>query len=52
MILNTTGALGTDNQYLVAILTKQSASIGYSNGRANVNRASTLVKKVLAPGIA
>jgi hypothetical protein len=51
MILNTTGALGTDNDYLVAILTKQSASIGYSNGRANVNRASTLVKKLLGPGL-
>jgi hypothetical protein len=49
MILNTTGVLGTDNQYVVAILTRQSAGIGYSQGRANVNRASALVQKVLAP---
>jgi hypothetical protein len=51
MILNTTGALGSDNQYLVAILTKQSAGIGYPQGRANVNKASALVQKALAPAI-
>ncbi len=49
MILNTTGVLGTDNQYLVAILTKQSASIGYPQGRANVNRASRILQQTLAP---
>jgi hypothetical protein len=49
MILNTTGALGSDNQYLVAILTKQSASIGYPQGRANVNQASKLLQATLAP---
>lgn len=52
MILNTTGALGSNNQYLVAILTKQSAGIGYPQGRANVNKASVLVRKALAPAIA
>jgi hypothetical protein len=52
MILNTTGVLGSDNQYLVAILTKQSAGIGYPQGRANVNKASKLVQKALAPATA
>lgn len=51
MILNTTGVLGARNQYVVAIMTKQSASIGYSQGRANVNRASDLVLKALQPGL-
>jgi hypothetical protein len=49
MILNTTGVLGARNQYVVAILTKQSASIGYPQGRANVNEASARVLKYLAP---
>jgi hypothetical protein len=49
MILNTTGVLGTDNQYLVAILTKQSAGLGYPAGRANVNKASSKVQEILAP---
>jgi hypothetical protein len=49
MILNTTGVLGSDNQYLVAILTKQSASIGYPQGRANVNKASKILQTTLAP---
>lgn len=49
MILNTTGALGSDNQYLVAIMSKQRASFGYARGRANVNEAAQLVEKALAP---
>ncbi|HKN99100.1 MAG TPA: hypothetical protein VJX10_18405, partial [Pseudonocardiaceae bacterium] len=49
MILNTTGVLGSDNQYLVAILTKQSAGLGYPAGRENVNKASSAVQKILAP---
>lgn len=52
MILNTTGVLGSDNQYVVAILTKQPSAIGYAAGRAHVNLAGQLVRKVLAPGIA
>lgn len=51
MILNTTGLLGSDNQYVVAILTKQSSAIGYSQGRANVNAASAKVRSILAPAI-
>jgi hypothetical protein len=51
MILNTTGVLGDHDQYVVAILTKQSASIGYPQGRANVDRASVLVLKQLSPGL-
>ncbi|HEX5116604.1 MAG TPA: hypothetical protein VFW65_15515 [Pseudonocardiaceae bacterium] len=51
MILNTTGVLGARNQYVVAILTKQSASIGYPQGRANVNKASVQVLKQLSPGL-
>ncbi|HEX3649993.1 MAG TPA: hypothetical protein VHV49_16315, partial [Pseudonocardiaceae bacterium] len=51
MILNTTGVLGVRDQYVVAILTKQSASIGYPQGRANVNRAGQLVLKALSPGL-
>lgn len=51
MILNTTGVLGARDQYVVAILTKQSASIGYPQGRANVNAASVLVLKHLNPGL-
>lgn len=51
MILNTTGVLGARDQYVVAILTRQSASIGYSQGRANVNRASGLALKALTPGL-
>jgi hypothetical protein len=50
MILNTTGALGSNNQYLVAIMSKQDAGIGYANGRNNVNEAAQLVQKQLAPG--
>jgi hypothetical protein len=49
MILNTTGVLGSKNQYLVAIMSKQSAGIGYANGRNNVNEAGQLVQKALAP---
>lgn len=49
MILNTTGVLGTDNQYLLAILTKQSSGLGYPAGRANVNKASSRVQEILAP---
>lgn len=52
MILNTTGVLGSDNQYVVAILTKQPSAIGYAAGRAHVNLAGQLVRKLLAPGIA
>ncbi|HEX5405337.1 MAG TPA: serine hydrolase [Pseudonocardiaceae bacterium] len=51
MILNTTGVLGSDNKYVIAIMTKQSAGIGYSRGRANVDKASSLVQKALAPAI-
>jgi hypothetical protein len=51
MILNTTGLLGAENQYVVAILTKQSSAIGYSQGRANVNAASAKVRTILAKGL-
>lgn len=51
MILNTTGMIGPDNEYVVAILTKQSAGIGYSQGRANVNAASAHVRSILEKGL-
>jgi hypothetical protein len=49
--LNSTGILGPNNDYVVAILTRQRNSIGWAGGRTNVNNAAAVVEKVLAPGL-
>jgi hypothetical protein len=51
MTLNSTGVLGTNNQYVVAILTKQPMSVSYDTGRVYLNQAAQVVEKALAPGI-
>lgn len=39
MYLHTTGMVGSDDQYVIAVLSKQLASAGYAAGRQNVDTA-------------
>ena len=51
LTLNTTGVLGSKNQYVIAILSRQPISVSYATGRGYVNEAATAVVKALTPGI-
>lgn len=51
MTLNTTGVLGSNNQFLIAILSRQPISTSYATGRSYMNQAAQVLEKSLAPGI-
>lgn len=48
LTLNTTGVLGANNNFLVAIMTKQPVYIGWATGKQHVNTAAQVVEKELA----
>ncbi|HEX4721976.1 MAG TPA: hypothetical protein VH333_05645 [Pseudonocardiaceae bacterium] len=51
MTLNTTGVLGSNNQFLIAILSRQPISTSYATGRGYMDEAAQVLEKALAPGV-
>jgi len=51
MTLNSTGVLGSDNDFLIAIMSKQPVDIGWAEGESRMNAAAEIVEKVLSPAI-
>lgn len=49
--LNSTGVLGSSDDFLIAIMSRQPAAIGWAGGEANMDTAAAVVEKVLAPAI-
>ena len=49
MTLNSTGVLGSDDDFLVAIMSKQPIDIGWAEGVEHIDTAAAIVEKVLSP---
>jgi hypothetical protein len=49
MMLHTTGVLGSNNQYVVALLSLQPMSYGWSVGRDNMDQATAAMLNALGP---
>lgn len=52
LVLNSTGVVGADSRYVVALLTQQPAGIGWTNGRAAVTAGMTAAAAALKNAIA
>lgn len=53
LVLNTTGVVGSDSRYVIALLTQQPVTVGWTKGRAAVTAgmtaAAAALKNVLSP---
>jgi hypothetical protein len=46
-----TGVLGSDNRFVIAILTTQPVTVDAATGRANTNKVSTVILHALTPAV-